>query len=57
MNAIDAGLKIYKAVIPAFLSAVTFMTGSVTSGVYYEMMLLMITVVNIIFKNVLLGLN
>ena len=52
----DAGLKIYKAVIPAFLSAVTFMTGSVTSGVYYEMMLLMITVVNIIFKNVLLGL-
>ena len=56
VNAIDAGLKIYKAVIPAFLSAVTFMTGSVTSGVYYEMMLLMITVVNIIFKNVLLGL-
>ena len=51
VNAIDAGLKIYKAVIPAFLSAVTFMTGSVTSGVYYEMMLLMITVVNIIFKN------
>lgn len=55
-DALESCLRIYKAIIPAFLSAVTLVTGSITSGVYYEIILMMITVVNIVFKNVLLGL-
>lgn len=55
-DALEGCLRIYKAIIPAFLSAVTLVTGSITSGVYYEIILMMITVVNLVFKNGLLGL-
>ena len=56
-DAVEACISIYKSLIPIFFSAVTFASGSVTAGVYYEIVLIMIMVVNIVFKTILISLN
>lgn len=56
-DAVNTCISIYKAVIPVFFSAVTFASGSVTSAVYYELVLIMITVVNLVFGTILISLN
>lgn len=56
-NAILSCVSVYKAVIPVFFSAVVAVTGSVTATVYYEVVLMLITFVNMFFKNILLPFN
>lgn len=53
-DTIQAFIDIYKSLIPAFFSAVTFASGSITSAAYYEVVLIAITFVNDILKNVIL---
>lgn len=56
-DAVSGCIRIYKALIPVFFSAVAFASGSTTSAVYYELVLIMITVVNMVFGSVLISLN
>lgn len=53
-DTIQGFIDIYKSLIPAFFSAVTFASGSITSAAYYEVVLIAITFVNDILKNVIL---
>lgn len=53
---IDNCITIYKAVIPVFFSAVAVTTGNVTTAAYYEVILMVITVINSFCKNVFVGL-
>ena len=53
-DTIQGFIDIYKSLIPAFFSAVTFALGSITSAAYYEVVLIAITFVNDILKNVIL---
>ncbi len=53
---ISTCIDIYKAVIPVFFSAVFVTTGNVTVAAYYEVVLMMMTVVNTFFKNVFVNL-
>lgn len=48
-------VDIYKAIIPVFFSAVFVTTGNATVAAYYEVILMVITVVNSFYKNVLVG--
>lgn len=56
-DAVNGCVNIYKALIPVFFSAVSFASGSATAGVYYELVLMMITVVSSLFGTVLITLN
>lgn len=56
-DAVKNCIDMYKAIIPVFFSAVTFAQGNISSGVYYEIVLMMITVVNMIFGNILIYLQ
>lgn len=53
-DTIQGFIDIYKSLIPAFFSVVTFASGSITSAAYYEVVLIAITFVNDILKNVIL---
>ncbi|MFR1766099.1 MAG: stage III sporulation protein AE [Lachnospira sp.] len=53
-DTIQGFIDIYKSLIPAFFSAVTFASGSITSAAYYEVVLIAIAFVNDILKNVIL---
>jgi stage III sporulation protein AE len=50
---LESCIGVYKAIVPVFFSAVAFTSGSTTAAVYYEIVLLMITFVNIFMKNVI----
>lgn len=54
---LDSCINIYKAIVPIFFSAVAFSSGSTTAAVYYEIILMMITAVNILFKSVLIRMD
>lgn len=54
---LNSCIAIYKAIVPVFFSAVAFASGNATAAVYYEIILMMITTVNIFFKNVLLRMD
>lgn len=54
-NAVGGLLSIYESVMPVFLSSVAVITGSITYAAYYQVVLLGVTVVNIIFLNILMG--
>lgn len=56
-DAVSGCVNIYKALIPVFFSAVSFASGSATAGVYYELVLMMITVVSSLFGTVLITLD
>lgn len=56
IDTIENCCSIYKSIIPVFLSAVTAASGSITAGAYYEIILLMISFVTGIFKNILIKL-
>lgn len=53
---VSEAVAVYEAVMPVFMSAVAVITGSITYAAYYQVILIGITVVNIIFQNVLLNL-
>ena len=48
-------LSIYESVMPVFLSSVAVITGSITYASYYQVVLFGVTVVNIIFLNILIN--
>jgi stage III sporulation protein AE len=56
-DAVGACISIYKSLIPIFFSAVTFASGSATAGIYYEIVLIMITVVSVVFAQILVSLD
>lgn len=56
-DAVSGCVNIYKALIPVFFSAVSFASGSATAGVYYELVLMMITVVSSLFGTILITLD
>ena len=54
---LDSCINIYKSIVPVFFSAVAFSSGNTTAAVYYEIVLLMITTVNIFFKSILIRMD
>ncbi len=56
VKVIENCVDIYKAIIPVFFSAVMVTTGNATVAAYYEVVLMMMTVVNSFYKNVFVGL-
>lgn len=54
---LDSCINIYKSIVPVFFGAVAFSSGNTTAAVYYEIVLLMITTVNIFFKSVLIRMD
>lgn len=56
VKVIETCVDIYKAIIPVFFSAVMVTTGNATVAAYYEVVLMMMTVVNSFYKNVFVGL-
>lgn len=56
-DAVRCCIEMYKSIIPVFFSAVTFAQGNITSGAYYEVVLLMITIINMMFGSVLIYLD
>ena len=56
-DAVSGCVDIYKALVPVFMSVVSFASGSVTAGAYYELILLMITAVSGIFGRLLVTLS
>ena len=55
IKVISVCVDIYRAIIPVFFSAVLVTTGNATVAAYYEVVLMMITVVNTFYKNVFVG--
>lgn len=53
-DTLEGCISVYKAVVPVFFSAVAFASGNVTAAVYYEIVLMLITTVNLLFKSVLI---
>lgn len=53
---INGCIDLYKAIIPVFFSAVLITTGNTTVAAYYEVILMVMTVVNAFYKNVFVGL-
>lgn len=53
IDTISDSVSVYVSIVPVFMSAVAVVTGNVTYAAYYQVVLLGITVVNIIFVNVL----
>ena len=53
-DTLEGCINVYKAVVPVFFSAVAFASGNVTAAVYYEIVLMLITTVNLLFKSVLI---
>ena len=53
-DAINMCINMYKSIIPVFFSLVMLVSGSTTAAVYYEVVLILITAVNMLFGNVLL---
>lgn len=56
-DTLEGCISVYKAVVPVFFSAVAFASGNVTAAVYYEIVLMLITTVNLLFKSVLIKVN
>lgn len=48
-------VDIYKAIVPCFCSAVLVVSGSLTSAAYYQVILIMITFVSSVMKNVMIA--
>lgn len=53
-DTLEGCISVYKAVVPVFFSAVAFASGNVMAAVYYEIVLMLITTVNLLFKSVLI---
>ena len=53
-DTLEGCISVYKAVVPVFFSAVAFASGNVTAAVYYEIVIMLITTMNLLFKSVLI---
>lgn len=56
INTLDNCITMYEAIVPVFFAIVAAVSGSVTGAAYYEVILIMITIINSIYKNVLVNL-
>lgn len=57
-DALNLGINTYKAVIPVFFTTVAAMPQEIlTAAAYYDIVLILITFVNMFFKNILLPFN
>ncbi len=56
VNTLDNCIAMYEAIVPVFFAIVVAVSGSVTGAAYYEVILIMITIINTIYKNVLVNL-
>ena len=56
-DALNLGINTYKAVIPVFFTTVAAASGNITAAAYYDVVLILITFVNMFFKNILLPFN
>lgn len=56
VNTLDNCITMYEAIVPVFFAIVAAVSGSVTGAAYYEVILIMITIINSIYKNVLVNL-
>ena len=54
-KAIDSTVNLYMAIIPVLLPLIAAVTGSISSGVYYEVVVMMVTAVNVLFKDILIN--
>lgn len=56
VNTLDSCITMYEAIVPVFFTIVAAVSGSITGAAYYEVILIMITIINSIYKNVLVNL-
>lgn len=56
VETLDNCITMYEAIVPVFFVIVAAVSGSVTGAAYYEVILIMITIINSIYKNVLVNL-
>lgn len=56
VDTLESCIGMYKAIVPVFFMAVTVASGSITTGAYYEVILIMISFITSILKNVLIKL-
>lgn len=56
VNTLNNCITMYEAIVPVFFTIVVATSGSITGAAYYEVILIMITIINSIFKNVLVNL-
>lgn len=54
-KAINSTVDLYMAIIPVLLPLIAAVTGSISSGIYYEVVVMMVAAVNIIFKDILIN--
>lgn len=54
-KAINSTVDLYMAIIPILLPLIAAVTGSISSGVYYEVVVMMVTAVNVVFKDILIN--
>jgi len=54
-KAINSTVDLYMAVIPVLLPLIAAVTGSLSSGIYYEIVIMMVACVNIVFKDILIN--
>ena len=56
-DTLETCIDMYKAIVPVFFTAVTVASGSITTGAYYEVILIMISFITGILKNILIKLT
>jgi len=53
---LDNCITMYESIVPVFFTIVIAVSGSMTGAAYYEVILIMITIINSVYKNVLVNL-
>lgn len=56
-DVLKAMVHFYEAVCPVFFPAVVMVGGNISAAAYYEIVMMMIGVINVVFKNILIKLN
>ncbi len=54
-KAIHSTVDLYMAIIPILLPLIAAVTGSISSGIYYEVVVMIVTAVNVLFKDILIN--
>lgn len=56
-DVLEGMIRFYQSICPVFFPAVMVAGGSVAAGAYYQIVVMMIGVVNMVFKNILIQVN
>ncbi len=56
VTTLDNCIAMYESIVPVFFTIVIAVSGSMTGAAYYEVILIMITIINSVYKNVLVNL-